>query len=226
MLQFGPDGMLYVALGDGGGIADQYGNGQAIDTLLGAILRISVDGPEPYAVPADNPFVDDDEGAPEIWVYGLRNPWRFWIDDGVLYIGDVGQETWEEVDVVPLYSPGANFGWSVMEGDECFEADDCDSDGMVPPLLQYGHGEGCAVIGGVVYRGAAIPELTGHYFYGDFCRNRIRSFRFVDGAVDDPRDWSDDLDGIGQLLSFGTDSNGEIYMSTGTGAVYRLAPAG
>ena len=223
MLQFGPDGMLYVAFGDGGGIGDSYGHGQRRTSVLGTISRISVDGPRPYAVPADNPFADGDGGAPALWFYGLRNPWRFWIDDGLLYLGDVGQSDWEEIDIVPLHSPGANFGWSILEGEECFEAETCDDDGMIPPVLAYPHNEGCAVIGGVVYRGTAIPGMDGHYFYGDFCGGWVRSLRFTDGAVTAHQDWSDDLAGLGQILAFGADSAGEVYVTTGDGSVYRLA---
>jgi len=222
MLQFGPDGMLYVAFGDGGGIGDRYGHGQRTDTVLGTISRISVDGPRPYAVPANNPFADAGGGAPEVWFYGLHNPWRFWIDEGLIYLGDVGQSDWEEVDVAPLSSPGANFGWSILEGYECFEDEDCVDPGTVEPVLAYPHSEGCAVIGGVVYRGDAIPELAGHYFYGDFCGGWVRSFRYAGGEAFDHRDWTAQLGDVGQILAFGTDAAGEVYVTTGASAVYRL----
>jgi len=222
MLQFGPDGMLYVAFGDGGGIGDQYDNGQRTDSVLGTISRISVDGPAPYAVPVDNPFADAVGGTPEIWWYGLRNPWRFWIDGGLIYVGDVGQSGWEEIDVAPISLAGANFGWSILEGFQCFEAEDCDRSDTIDPVLVYPHGEGCAVIGGVVYRGDAIPELDGHYFYGDFCGGWVRSFRYSGGVILDKRNWETQLGDLGQILAFGTDGAGEIHVTTGSGGVYRL----
>jgi len=221
MLLFGPDGMLYISFGDGGGTADTFGNGQRADTLLGTISRISVDGPMPYAVPADNPFADADDGAAEVWFWGLRNPWRFWIDEGLVYIGDVGQSGWEEIDVVPLDAAGTNFGWPMTEGFECFE-EECDLAAFEAPALAYPHAEGCAVVGGVVSRSASIPELDGHYFYADFCAGWIRSFRFENGEVSDERDWSALLGDLGQILSFGTDASGDIYVTTPVG-VYRLA---
>jgi len=222
MIDFGPDGYLYVALGDGG---DGGANGQDVGSLLGAILRINVDGGDPYVVPPDNPFAAGD-GAPEIWVYGLRNPWRFSIDatEGLLYIGDVGQETWEEINVVPLDMAGANLGWLTMEGSECFAASSCDDAGMMLPVVEYGHDEGCSVTGGYVYRGAAIPELDGHYFYADWCQGWVRSFRYAGGAATDESDWAEDLGRLGQVTSFGVDDSGELYLTTWEGGLFRLDP--
>ena len=222
MIDFGPDGYLYVALGDGG---DGGANGQDVSSLLGAILRINVDGGDPYVVPPDNPFAAGG-GAPEIWVYGLRNPWRFSIDatEGLLYIGDVGQETWEEINVIPLDMAGANLGWVTMEGLECFAASSCDDAGMMLPVVGYGHDEGCSVTGGYVYRGAAIPELDGHYFYADWCQGWVRSFRYAGGAATDARDWTEDLGRLGQVTSFGEDDSGELYLTTWEGGLFRLDP--
>ncbi len=220
MLQFGPDGLLYVSLGDGGS-----GGATAQDTsnLLGSILRIDVDRPDEatgrlYSIPADNPFDD------EIWVYGLRNPWRFSIDglSETVYIGDVGQERWEEINVVGLDGAGTNFGWFETEGAECFRGD-CDQAGLTDPVLQYSHDEGCSVTGGAVYRGPAIPELTGHYFFADWCGGLVRSFRLTDqGQVADQLDWSEDLAALGQVTSFGRAGDDELLAINWAGELYRI----
>lgn len=223
MLLFGPDGYLYVSLGDGGGANDQFGNGQDPGTLLGTILRLDVDAAIPYAIPPDNPFVDGG-GALEVWAYGLRNPWRFAFDDGLVYIGDVGQDGQEEVDVADLASPGLNYGWPVTEGRECFRADVCDDADLVAPVLSYGHDQGCSVIGGFVYRGAAIPELHGHYFYGDWCGRWVRSFRYEDGSVVDQQDWTGDFGELGAVLGIGRDAGGELYVLTQDGFVLKIVP--
>ncbi len=213
MLAFGPDGLLYVAVGDGGS-----GGATAQDTsnLLGAILRLDVDGGEPYAVPADNPFGD------EIWAFGLRNPWRFSIDapSGLVYIGDVGQEAVEELNVVPLDQAGANFGWFVKEGTECFRGG-CTDEGFTDPVFQYSHQEGCSITGGHVYRGAAIPEFDGHYFYADWCKGWVRSLRYDGDRVFDQFEWTDDF-GLGQVTSFGTDNDGELYAVDWDGGLHRI----
>ncbi len=226
MLQFGPDGYLWMSVGDGGGIGDQYGHGQDPHTLFGTILRLDVDHGTPYAIPPDNPYVGTDAGAPEVWAYGLRNPWRVAIDpyDGLLYVADVGQFEWEEISVVPLDRPGVNFGWSIVEGFACYDAETCRRDGLTSPVMTYDHRQGCAVIGGFVYRGVAIPELNGHYFYGDWCGQWIRSFRYVNGRAVDEMQWTSDLGKIGPILSLGQDSAGELYVTTGDGGVYRLVP--
>lgn len=224
-IAFGPDGMLYMGLGDGGSGGDPEGNGQDPSTLLGAILRVDVDGGPPYAVPADNPFFDDPDGADEVWAYGLRNPWRFSFDrlTGDLYIGDVGQNAVEEVSVQAAASDGGeNYGWNVMEGSRCFEADSCDMSGLVLPVHEYEHPEGCSITGGYVYRGSALPWMEGRYLFGDFCAGFVRSFVLSDGAATDVRDHTAELGDVGSLASFGQDADGELYVLDIQGAVYRI----
>jgi glucose/arabinose dehydrogenase len=225
LVAFGPDGMLYIGFGDGGSGGDPLGHGQNVNTLLGALLRIDVDGGDPYGVPADNPFVGR-PGADEIWAYGLRNPWRFAFDReaGLLYIADVGQNAWEEVNVVPAGDGGVNYGWNVMEGGHCFGGGSCDRAGLTLPALEYDHSAGCSVTGGYVYRGAAIPAIRGHYFYSDFCTGFLRSFKYAGGAVTEEREW--DVGSPGSVLSFGVDAAGELYILSGNGNVYRLVEAG
>jgi glucose/arabinose dehydrogenase len=225
LVVFGPDGMLYIGLGDGGGGGDPQGNGQNVSTLLGSLLRIDVDGGDPYAIPPDNPFVGV-AGADEIWAYGLRNPWRFAFDRGAarLYIADVGQNLWEEINVEPAGRGGLNYGWNVMEGRHCFATDPCDRAGLTSPVLEYGHSDGCSVTGGYVYRGDAIPAIRGQYFYSDFCSGFLRSFRFSGGGVSDEREW--DVGQLGNVLSFGEDAGGELYILSRNGNVYRLVEAG
>ncbi|MGH7507730.1 MAG: PQQ-dependent sugar dehydrogenase, partial [Longimicrobiales bacterium] len=227
LLTFGPDGMLYIGLGDGGSGGDPHGHGQNRATLLGSILRVDVDGDEPYAIPPDNPFVSTASARPEIWAYGLRNPWRFTIDaaSGDLYIADVGQGQWEEVNVVDATAGGLNFGWNLMEGAHCFASDNCDRDGLVLPVLEYDHGDGCSVTGGLVYRGTTIPEIVGHYFYADYCAGWVRSFRWDGQAVVDEREWS--FGSIGEIYAFGEDAAGELYVlaSGSNGAVHLIEPA-
>ncbi len=220
MLEFGPDGYLWVGLGDGGGAGDQFENGQDPATPLGTLLRLDVDAAEPYAIPPDNPFVAGG-GLPEVWAYGLRNPWRFAFDGGLLYVADVGQAEWEEVDVVDAADPGLNYGWPVVEGRSCFAVPECDPDDYVEPVVAYRHDEGCSVTGGYVYRGRAMPELDGHYVYGDYCRGWLRSFRHDRGDAADQREW---LTGIGQLLTFGLDGEGELLVATADGTVHRIVP--
>ncbi len=220
LVVFGPDGKLYVGLGDGGSGGDPQGNGQNRGTLLGKLLRIDVDAGDPYAVPADNPFVGVSGARGEIWAYGLRNPWRFAFDraGGMLYIADVGQSSQEEVDVVPATHGGLNFGWNIMEGDECYGAASCNRSGLTLPVLAYGHSDGCSITGGYAYRGQQIPSLQGHYFYSDYCTGWLKSFRF-DGAIKDQRAWGL---GLGSVLSFGEDATGELYVLSANGKVYRL----
>lgn len=221
MVAFGPDGYLYLALGDGGGAGDTYRNAQNPSTLLGAILRIDPLSATPYAIPAGNPFVGGG-GAPEVWVYGLRNPWRFAFDGHRLYVADVGQGSWEEVNVLTTASGGANLGWPITEGASCFGSATCDTGGLTLPVHQYSHSEGCSITGGYVYRGSAVPELWGHYLYGDFCSGWVRSFRYTGTGVADGWDWSASLGSVDLLSSFGVDSAGEIYVTSLTGTVYRI----
>jgi glucose/arabinose dehydrogenase len=223
MLAFGPDGYLFVSLGDGGGADDGFGNGQRADTLLGTLLRIDVDGGDPYAIPPGNPFVAGG-GAPEVWAFGLRNPWRFSIDDGLLYIGDVGQRDWEEVDVAPVDTAGLNYGWSVLEGEACFRTAGCDTTGFTMPVVVYPHSDGCSVTGGYVYRGAAIPEMDGQYFYGDWCGGWVRSFRYSAGTATDHTDWTDSFGRLGQIVSFGLDGFGELHVVVQDGTIHKIVP--
>ena len=220
---FGPDGKLYIGMGDGGSGGDPRGNGQNLGTLLGKLLRLDVDGADPYAVPPDNPFVARQGARPEIWAYGLRNPWRMAFDPqaGLLYIADVGQGSWEEVDVVPAASKGLNFGWNRMEGAHCYGLALCSREGLTLPLFEYGHGDGCAIVGGFVYRGRAVAALAGQYVYSDYCSGWLRSFRYDGAAAVDRRAWR--VTRPGPVLSFGEDAAGELYLLAASGTVYRLA---
>lgn len=209
MLQFGPDGMLYLGLGDGGGSNDRFGHGQNTETLLGGIVRI-----------------DPASGESELWAYGLRNPYRFWIDGELIYIGDVGQNAYEEIDVAPMRADGYNFGWPITEGLHCFSPPSgCDTSAVTMPVVEYPHGDAgaCSVTGGVVYRGDVIAELDGHYLYSDLCGGWLRSFRFDGETVVDERDWTADVGVPGNVVSFGVDHLGEVYVLT-PDAVRRIAP--
>jgi glucose/arabinose dehydrogenase len=219
-LAFGPEGYLWIAMGDG---ADSRDQGQDPNTMFGAISRIDVDGGDPYGIPPENPFVSGG-GAGEVWAYGLRNPWRFSIDatDGLIYIADVGHADQEEVNVLPIAEGGFNLGWSDVEGTRCFHVQDCDLANYTAPAITYTHEEGCSVTGGYVYRGAAIPELNGTYFYSDWCSQWIRSFKFAGGTATEPQDWSEQLGELGQINTFGTDSAEELYVGTHEGIVARL----
>jgi glucose/arabinose dehydrogenase len=223
LVMFGPDSMLYIGMGDGGSGGDPYGHGQNRATLLGKMLRLDVDRGDPYALPRDNPFVGRPGMRGEIWAYGLRNPWRFCFDPptGLLYIADVGQNRWEEIDVAPANRAGLDYGWNVMEGNHCFQSRNCGRSGRVAPTVEYGHDDGCSVTGGFVYRGRRMPDLVGHYFYADYCHGWIRSFKFQGGAVTSHTEWR----GIaaGQVTSFGQDAAGEIYVCASDGTVHRLA---
>ncbi|MEP6688408.1 MAG: PQQ-dependent sugar dehydrogenase [Gemmatimonadales bacterium] len=225
---FGPDGMLYISLGDGGSGGDPGGRGQSVADLLGGILRVDVSSGTGYTVPPDNPFVGRADARPEVWSFGLRNPWRFTFDPptGDLYIADVGQNAWEEVDVATQAAGagrGINFGWNVTEGNHCYAASTCDQTGLTPPVLEYSHDDGCSISGGFVYRGAAIPALQGHYFYADYCRGWVRSFRFQDGQALEPQQWPSLAPG-GSIPSFGQDAAGELYILTAEGGVFRIVP--
>jgi glucose/arabinose dehydrogenase len=227
-LKFGPDGYLYVGLGDGGSANDPLLAGQNKSVLLGKLLRLDVDFNESgYAVPAANPFVNDEGARNEIWAYGLRNPWRFSFDrlTGDLYIADVGQNIWEEIDFQPAGSTGGeNYGWNIMEGTHCFQTETCDQTGLILPVIDYQHGDGsCSVTGGYVYRGQQFLSLYGNYFYGDYCSGKVWSLlRQPDGA------WvNNQVFGLQGLFisSFGEDVNGELYLlSYGDGVVYQIQP--
>jgi glucose/arabinose dehydrogenase len=222
MLQFGADGMLYIGMGDGGSGGDPQGNGQRLNTLLGKILRIDVDRGSPYAIPPDNPFVGRGDARGEIWAYGLRNPWRFAFDREAaeLYIADVGQNAWEEVNVVPATRSGMNYGWNIEEGNHCYGSRSCNTAGLQPPALEYGHADGCSITGGFVYRGRAIPAARGLYFYSDYCTGFLRSFRNANGIATERHDWR--VTSLGSVLSFGEDATKELYVLSANGTVYRL----
>jgi cysteine-rich repeat protein len=240
-LAFGPDDYLYAGTGDGGGSGDPEGSGQSDATLLGKLLRLDVDVETPpyYAVPSTNPFVGPGDPRDEIWAKGLRNPWRFSFDRGTgdLYIGDVGQDTWEEVDVQPAASPGGdNYGWNVFEGRHCFSpSTGCVDSGFVMPVLEYDHDVGCSVTGGFVYRGCAMPDLRGTYFYSDYCTSFVRTFHGVSaGLAQSEGDRTTELTTdsgvtIHHIPSFGEDARGELYFvdrvePAGSGSVFRIVP--
>jgi glucose/arabinose dehydrogenase len=224
LVTFGPDGMLYLAPGDGGGGGDPENNGQNINSLLGKMLRLNV-ATLPYTIPPDNPYANT-AGADEIWAIGLRNPWRYSFDTGVsparLYIADVGQNAWEEVNAVDATVAGINYGWRRMEGLHCYpeSVTTCDQTGLTLPVHEYSHAQGCSVTGGFVYRGAAMPEVVGHYFYADYCAGVLRSFLLAGGVATNHRSWS--IGVTTNVTSFGLDGAGEMYMTGGNGRVYRL----
>lgn len=227
-LQFGPDGFLYAGFGDGGSGGDPYGNGQNTDVLLGKMLRIDVDHPSGglnYGIPADNPFADGVAGAPEIYAWGLRNPWRFSFDreTGALWAGDVGQDTYEEVDVIER---GGDYGWDTMEGFHCFNTDTCDMSGLTLPIVEVSHATSDVVLGGYVYRGAAIPDLQGAYLFADSYRGTFWTIQYDD--VSGEASVADVLTVVGMAAStFAEDQAGELYvLDYLTGTVYRFNPAG
>jgi glucose/arabinose dehydrogenase len=235
-LQFGKDGFLYIGVGDGGGAGDKHGtsgNGQNLNTLLGKILRIDVNSKKPYAIPADNPFVKESNAKPEIFAYGLRNPWRFSFDKvaGTLYCGDVGQDAWEEINII---EKGKNYGWRVMEGAHCFNpSTNCNTSGLTFPIDEYGRNTGISICGGYMYRGAMFPSLHGNYFFSDWSgkvfylhQQRDRSWQRGDVIAGDNK--TNDMGA--KINSMGEDENGEVYLITQhligpkspTGAVYRI----
>ncbi|MFD9030244.1 PQQ-dependent sugar dehydrogenase [Streptomyces sp. NPDC059567] len=224
-IKFGPDGYLYIAFGDGGAGGDPHGNGQKLDTLLGKLLRIDPHSGKPYAIPADNPFVDDPNAKDEIWAYGLRNPWRFSFDShtGDLLIGDVGQNDWEEIDRAPARSRGGeNYGWSQMEGNHPFRGG-TEPANHVRPIHEYARtGLGCAVTGGFVYRGNAIPALRGQYVFSDYCDGTIRSLSLKNGTVTGVNDLV--VNG-GEVISFVEGRAGELYVLALGGNIARIDPA-
>jgi glucose/arabinose dehydrogenase len=214
LLSFGPDGMLYAGLGDGGGAGDPFQTGQNQNALLGSLLRLDIAG-DPYTIPPGNPFFNEAGKRGEIWAKGLRNPWRYAFDapTGLLYVADVGQGAREEVNVVQASQAGVNYGWSIAEGSICYNAASCNMAGLTPPVIEYAHtGGACSITGGYVYRGSAIPGIRGHYFYSDYCAGFVKSFRYENGAAFDQKDW-----GIPTNLvsSFGVDFAGELYVISG-----------
>jgi glucose/arabinose dehydrogenase len=224
-VRVGPDGLVYWAMGDGGGGGDPEQAGQDLTTRLGALLRLDPQAAEPYGVPSDNPFTDTDGARPEIWAYGLRNPWRFSFDHdaGDLWIADVGQNSREEINRVPADLAGANYGWNLMEGTLNFAGDEPDD--HVPPIYEYDTTRSrCSITGGAVYRGAQIPELTGAYLFSDYCEGDVRAILVdADGQVVDEAN----LVGSGDsIVSFAEDADGELYVLDLSGTVSRIVPAG
>ncbi len=227
LLHFGPDNMLYLGTGDGGGGGDPAGNGQKLSTLLGKLLRIDVRNAtttNPYRIPPDNPFVSQAGKLPEIWAYGLRNPWRFTIDftSNTLFIADVGQNEREEVNAASIGQAGLNYGWNITEGTRCYPSGTCDTTGQTLPVLEYNHNDGCSITGGVVYRGNAISALQGHYFYSDYCSGWLKSFAYRNGAVVEQTTWP--VANVGNIVSFGQDGQQEVYLlSSKGGTIYQIA---
>lgn len=221
-LVFGPDGYLWIGLGDGGNQGDPNGNGQNPNVLLGKILRIDVDGGNPYAIPVDNPFATGG-GSPEVWAIGLRNPWRFSFDraTGDLYIADVGQGKWEEIDYFAsgTKSMPANFGWNIREGTHPYSGAAGNTE-LIDPVFEYGHDVGCSVTGGMVYRGKMLPQFAGVYLFGDYCSGTIWGLVHADG------NWQAKVlfQTRYKIASFGEDQDGEIYLMDLNGGVYQLAP--
>lgn len=232
-LAFGPDNLLYIGLGDGGGAGDQHGtigNGQSLDTLLGKILRINVDADEPYSIPSDNPFVGDPAVLPEIWAYGFRNPWKFSFDRATsrLFCGDVGQNRWEEINIV---EKGGNYGWRVMEGAHCFNPPrDCDTSGKILPIAEYNHSLGRSITGGYVYRGVAYPSLVGKYVFGDWDNRLFYLIENTDGSWTMEEFIIENKPASLYVLSFMEDEAGEIYVLSsvtsgpggGSDSVYKI----
>jgi glucose/arabinose dehydrogenase len=216
--KFGPDGLLYIGMGDGGAAGDPFNFAQNLESLLGKFLRIDIEK-EPYAIPQDNPFVGRADAQGEIWAYGLRNPWRFSFDrcTGRLFAGDVGQNRIEEIDLI---EKGKNYGWRIMEGSQCFDPPSlCNTQGLELPIAEYDHSLGCSVTGGYVYRGTQFPTLIGHYLFGDYCSGRIWSL------TEDPQGrWTmrQLIDSPFSISSFGEDEQGELYVIHYGGAIYRV----
>jgi glucose/arabinose dehydrogenase len=228
-LTFGPDGYLYVGTGDGGGGGDPLGSGRSLDTLLAKVLRLDVnvagDAAEPYAIPADNPFVDTAGARPEIFLTGLRNPWRIRFDSttGDLWIGDVGQNQWEEIDVVRAGDSGLDFGWNLMEATHCYEpATGCDRTGLTLPVAEYAHDLGCSVTGGTVYRGTAIADLVGQYVFADYCSGRMW---ILPATGDEFRELVPALESGRSISAIAAAPDGELYVTDlGGGDVLKVVP--
>ncbi len=231
-ITFGPDGYLYIGMGDGGAGNDPAGNGQDKTDLLGSLLRIDVSPQGDYSIPGDNPFINQPSVRPELWDFGLRNPWRFSFDrkTGDLYIADVGQNAREEINIAPAAhggGKGLNYGWNIMEGTICTPGvnPNCSKSGLTLPVLDYDHSGGaCSVTGGYVYRGSAVPEIQGTYFYADYCAGWVKSFVYSNGKSTDHKDWISLRPG-GNITSFGEDGQGELYILTSQGGVFRIVSA-
>ncbi len=227
MVEFGPDGMLYASIGDGGLQGDPNEHGQSTNDLLGSILRLDV-RTGAVAIPAGNPYPSPARG--EVWSIGLRNPWRFSFDreTGDLYVGDVGFGSREEISVSPAPNAGraANYGWNTIEGTDCYDPNtNCVTTGLTPPVLDYPHSQGCAVIGGFVYRGTQIDGLQGTYFYADHCQQWVKSFYYSGGAISQQLSWPS-LGPGDEITSFGEDAAGELYICTlNTNQVFRIVAA-
>ena len=231
LLAFGPDGYLYLGTGDGGGAGDPAGNAQNPAVLLGKLLRIDVDAATAgasYAIPASNPFVGQAGRRAEIWALGLRNPWRFAFDAGALYIADVGQGQQEEVNLTPATQAGLNYGWNILEGSLCYNAATCNRAGLVLPAYEYAHGagniNGCSITGGDVYRGKAIPELSGRYLFSDYCAGYLKSFVTSGSGVQELVDWG--IPKQNAIVSFGRDADGELYLISASGTISKIVRAG
>lgn len=218
-LEFGPDGYLYISVGDGGSGGDPHGHGQNFSTLLGSILRIDVNHSKTYRIPKDNPFVKNKDARGEIWAYGLRNPWRFSFDrlTGWLYAADVGQDAWEEIDII---QKGKNYGWNIMEGGRCFQPRrGCHVKNLELPIFEYGREEGISITGGYVYRGKRLKDLFGYYIYGDYGSGKIWAFKYDGVRVKNKRLL---VDSNLAISSFGTDDDNELYIVDHQGAIYIL----
>ena len=223
-ISFGVDGYLYLGLGDGGGGNDVFQNARDLSTLLGKIIRIDVDGANPYEIPADNPYVGR-QGRDEIWASGLRNPWRWSVDDGYMFIGDVGQGAREEINVVRVSNVGYDFGWSRFEGSLCNPNDhdlSCSQTGLVFPVAEYGRSAGRTVTGGIVYRGPTVRSLSAYYLYADVFSGLLRGFRVLDGEPVEDIDLTRQL-GMGGIVDFAEDGDGELLVvSLFSGSIFRL----
>jgi glucose/arabinose dehydrogenase len=203
------DGSLFLALGDGGGGGDRFGNGQNTDTLLGGLVRLDI----------------SDDGDPQLFQYGLRNPWRFWIDGDLIYVADVGQSSFEEISVSELLE-GVNYGWPITEGLHCYSpSSDCDTSDLTLPVIEveYGDAGSCSITGGIVYRGQEIPEVEGRFFYSDYCGGYLRSFNYLDGEVVEETDWTEQVGVAGRVTGFGVDGQGEMYVATSE-ALLKVVP--
>jgi glucose/arabinose dehydrogenase len=220
-LVFGPDGYLWIGTGDGGAADDRYGNGQNYSALLGSMLRLDVSGDTGYTIPADNPFAGGDDGAPAIWAKGLRNPWRYSFDrlTGDLWIADVGQNQYEEVNRVSSTGANLNYGWPLMEATHCYQASDCTTLDVIMPVTEYDHNFGCSITGGYVYRGEQYPALQGIYLFGDYCSG---IYWGVSATADSFTDPTELLQSPARPMAIGEDEAGELYVASVDGVIYQV----